>query len=127
MLSTVAPSRARGLKRTWQSRMERAERRRAFTGAWIETKRLGMRTVQEKRRAFTGAWIETVPDWWRFGGNCVAPSRARGLKLLSWLVVSWPWGRAFTGAWIETPVDICAIPQSPGRAFTGAWIETLES
>ncbi len=56
-------------------------RRRAFTGAWIETATGLLRLQKIARRAFTGAWIETL--------SCCCRS---------WAATS----RAFTGAWIET-------------------------
>jgi len=57
------------------------DRRRAFTGAWIETIQRSMTLMQWAGRAFTGAWIET-------------PAHIRQRLTLA--------GRAFTGAWIET-------------------------
>ena len=83
MLDTVAvaPSRARGLKRSNHLRGPIATRRRAFTGAWIETLRLELFNDLSRRRAFTGAWIETY--------LCCAVAVHFGC-------------RAFTGAWIET-------------------------
>ncbi len=33
---------------------------RAFTGAWIETKKIMPIIIKSMRRAFTGAWIETL-------------------------------------------------------------------
>ena len=55
---------------------------RPHTGAWIETVKIGMRSVRHtKVRPHTGAWIETV----------------QGYKSASLLPV-----RPHTGAWIET-------------------------
>ena len=101
----------------------------------------------EGSRTFTGAWIETrvVSDGYSSGG--VAPSRVRGLKLLSiasiYLVVgvapsrvrglkhyelqhiaASAAGRTFTGAWIETGQSLTGRTITTRRTFTGAWIET---
>ena len=98
--------------------------RRAFTGAWIETRDLTSAVCDLYRRAFTGAWIET--PWRRIdaGSSTVAPSRARGLKLAIGVSRYHYRGRAFTGAWIETLSFCTGSRNASGRAFTGAWIET---
>ena len=100
----VAPSRARGLKPGQQPGGFVELVGRAFTGAWVETPTLVRQVVPHSSRAFTGAWVETHPCTRRghpsarraFTGAwvettwpqpcptswAVAPSRARGLKLM---------------------------------------------
>ncbi len=58
---------------------------------------------RQRCRPFTGAWIETSTWVSRPRFSCVAPSRGRGLKLVTvehWLLYAIR--RPFTGAWIET-------------------------
>ena len=64
--------------------LRRALQGRPFTGAWIETKNIRMKSPCSGGRPFTGAWIETQGI--RFPGPR-------------------PKGRPFTGAWIETPLE----------------------
>ena len=123
-----------------------ATRRRALTGAWIETCRAqssrerhrvaplrarGLKRQLGRRdrgyvdgRALTGAWIETscMAVNWRLPD--VAPLRARGLKQRG--TTDWyrHGGRALTGAWIETNSATFASSSACRRALTGAWIET---
>ncbi len=60
---------------------------RALTGAWIETSSVIYLRDVLRRRALTGAWIETVAGQAPIEmQSAVAPSRARGLKLLVVLI-----------------------------------------
>ena len=61
--------------------------RRAFTGAWIETRRKKRDPNLTLSRAFTGAWIETITVANFSSATNVAPSQARGLKRRSRRVV----------------------------------------
>ena len=54
--------------------------RRALTGAWIETNKIGLPSRVNTSRALTGAWIETRFNLEEASNLIVAPSRARGLK-----------------------------------------------
>ncbi len=55
---------------------------RAFTGAWIETFNRKWDDIRPRGRAFTGAWIETGDELITLFSGKVAPSQARGLKLV---------------------------------------------
>ena len=102
-----------------------------------------------RRRALTGAWIETTATFPKAPKSVVAPSRARGLKrdlietnkkLASRRALTGAWietrsvgtsvkddrSRALTGAWIETTALFLFAHQSTRRALTGAWIETTD-
>ena len=103
--ATVAPSRARGLKRTLSDSARGGIRRRAFTGAWVETRSSradsGRETVAPSRarglkRYACGGLVQRVG---------VAPSRARGLKHDLRHARGRLVRRAFTGAWVETPLS----------------------
>ena len=103
LILIVAPSRARGLKRTNLPHVFSEGSGRALTGAWIETHSELLQTLLILRRALTGAWIETRRDCDMRLDRCVAPSRARGLKLeFQTTITRRSAGRALTGAWIET-------------------------
>ena len=123
---SVAPSRARGLKQEPWHRLH-FQRRRAFTGAWIETISLGSTCKRNSSRAFTGAWIETGeqrndPGTYvfvaPFTGAWIETMQGYGFRGLYYR-------RAFTGAWIETKFRPVNGRAACCRAFTGAWIETV--
>ena len=115
---SVAPSRARGLKLALKSAVEmptdvapsraRGLKRHDFL--------LALRYI---RRAFTGAWIETRFRWGSKHDAFVAPSRARGLKRLSRTANGGNGGRAFTGAWIETFYSRLARGREPTSRLHG--------
>ncbi len=71
-----------------------------------------------KGRPFTGAWIETSSKQDRQMIHEVAPSRGRGLKLVTTIGYLNTSRRPFTGAWIETPwagLEMKALPVAPSR------------
>ena len=102
MVGLVAPSRARGLKQVIKCL-------NLHTGQVAPSRARGLKPEKGdgknelSSRAFTGAWIETAPNGQQRSVPLVAPSRARGLKLLREIRrLNKEDGRAFTGAWIET-------------------------
>ena len=123
ILGPVAPSRGRGLKPllwaagpwaagrpftgAWietlpQGNAAMSMGSRPFTGAWIETQYNQLCRSHLYSRPFTGAWIETSSAQPQVFVNIVAPSRGRGLKLVTRRALIPRCGRPFTGAWIET-------------------------
>jgi len=102
-LKKVAPSRERGLKQISICPQVVCYKGRSFTGAWIETQKIGVYDFECDGRSFTGAWIET---------------------LLELYLIERKNGRSFTGAWIETTSTTLQFLKLFCRSFTGAWIET---
>ena len=82
------PSRVRGLKRAVARWMDCLSPVAPFTGAWIETiGKKDERTIWEVA-PFTGAWIETKGGGSSGQTYLSHPSRVRGLKRASFLLLS---------------------------------------
>ena len=86
-------------------------------------------SAPRRRRALTGAWIETVDSAHAGLRVNVAPSRARGLKLCFWHDEA---GKAEVAPSRARGLKRWQSKRrrrslDPGRALTGAWIETGES
>ena len=119
------PSRERGLKcleRRWRKEIMQVA---PFTGAWIEISIESGSPVQVNVAPFTGAWIEIARRRpLRVGDRMSLPSRERGLKLATAMMIGLPSIVApFTGAWIEINKNNNKKNKKRVAPFTGAWIE----
>ena len=75
---------------------------RPFTGAWIETRYLAVKTWYPCVAPSRGRGLKHLYLMRQVRYNLVAPSRGRGLKRNRKWIPGLPWCRPFTGAWIET-------------------------
>ncbi|WP_413786920.1 hypothetical protein [Psychrobacter sp. DD43] len=83
-----------------------------------------MLTLPLEFASITGAWIETALAMTFAATVSSRPSRARGLKLILYLIINISLFASITGAWIETKQTPDWYVEPLFASITGAWIET---